>query len=123
MFTVSIARAAGLCLLSGLLSFGAGIVTGIGYGEDKEYAKRAREDEVAQKIADRVLLNVAQHIANIQVTNKTIVQEITNEVQTDIRYRDFELSDGMLQRINEALTGQRRPPSDSSVPGTAPTVE
>ena len=107
-----------LGLLGAALSFAAGTWYGTGLGEDREYAKRAREDAIIKKVQDTATQSAADAIAKIKVRNTTIHQEVQREVQTDIRYLDCRHAPGMLPRINEALTGQRAEGSDNGkLPG------
>ena len=109
-----------LGLLGAALSFAAGTWYGTGLGEDREYAKRAREDAIIKKVQDTATQSAADAIAKIKVRNTTIHQEVQREVKTDVRYVECRHIDGMLPRINEALTGQRETgPNDGKLPEAA----
>lgn len=103
-------------LLGTVLAFGAGTWYGTGLGEDREYAKRAREDKIVEDVAQRVSEDTAKAIAKIKVRNTIIKQEIEREIRTDVRYVDCTHTDRLLSRINEALTG-RQDIGDSKLPG------
>lgn len=92
-------------LLGMTLAFAGGTWYGTGLGEDKEFAKRAREDALVTKVQDATTQAAADAISKIKVRNTTIRQEVEREIQTDIRYVDCRHAPGMLPRINEALTG------------------
>lgn len=95
-------------LLGMAVSFAAGTWYGTGLGEDKEYAKRAREDAVVQQVTQNVNQATAESISKIRVRNTTIRQEVEREIQTDIRYVDCRHAPGVLNRLNEALAGGAR---------------
>lgn len=105
-------------LLGMTLSFAAGAWYGTGIGEDKEYAKRAREDAIVEKVQEATNKSTAEAIAKIKVRNTTIRQEVEREIQTDVRYIECRHTPGVYDGLNEALTGQRKASaSDSKLPG------
>ena len=113
-----------LLLIGGLLmwvsSVGAGIWYGMDLGQDKEYAKRAREDAIIQKVSDAAQTAAAEAIAANKPINQTIVQKATREVQTNTVYRDCLNSAVQLRNINQALTGSDQPAGDSQLPSPGP---
>lgn len=94
-----------LGLLGAALSFAAGTWYGTGLGEDREYAKRAREDAIIKKVQDTATQSAADAIAKIKVRNTTIHQEVQREVKTDVRYVECRHTPAVFEKINEALTG------------------
>lgn len=105
-------------LLGMAVSFAAGTWYGTGLGEDKEFAKRAREDDLVQKVQTASTQSAADAIAKIKFRNTTIHQEVQREIQTDVRYVDCRHAPGVLSKVNEAITGQRtESPADGKLPG------
>ena len=96
--------------LAASLSFLAGTWYGTGLGEDKEFAKRAREDALVQKAGEAAQQSAAAAIAQLKPRNVTIRQEIEREIQTRTEYRDCRHGPDGLRSINEALTGIRAEP-------------
>ena len=113
-----------ILLIGGLLmwvsSVGFGVWYGMDLGQDKEYAKRAREDAIVQKVSDAAQIAAATAIAANKPINQTIVQRATREVQTNTVYRDCRNTVNGLRDINQALTGADQPASDSQLPGPGP---
>ena len=114
-----------LLLIGGLLmwvsSVGFGVWYGMDLGQDKEYAKRAREDAIIQKVSDAAQTAAATAIAANKPVNQTIVQRATREVQTNTVYRDCRNTVNGLRDINQALTGTDQPAGDSQLPSASPT--
>ena len=113
-----------LLLIGGLLmwvsSVGFGIWYGMDLGQDKEYAKRAREDAIIQKVSDAAQTAAATAIAANKPINQTIVQKATREVQTNTVYSTCINTAGQLRNINQALTGSDQPAGDSQLPSSSP---
>lgn len=105
-----------LGLLGMALSFAAGTWYGTGLGEDREFAKRAREDAIVTQVRETAQQAAADAIANIKPRNVTIQQEIQREIQTRTEYRDCRHGPGGVQLINEALTGRPQPVGSSELP-------
>lgn len=101
-----------------LLAFAGGTFYGMGLGEDREFAKRAREDAIVTQVREAAQSAAAQEIAKIKPRNVTIKQELQREVQNHHFYRDCRHSADGLRVINEALTGRPQPASDGKLPGT-----
>lgn len=95
-----------LALLGMALSFAGGTWYGTGIGEDREYAKRSREDAIVAKAGEAAQLATAAEIAKIKPRNVTIRQELDREIQTRVEYRDCRHSPDGLRLINEAITGR-----------------
>lgn len=109
-------------LLGMALAFAGGTWYGMGLGEDKEFAKRAREDDIVQKVQTASTQSAADAIAKIKFRNTTIHQEVQREIQTDVRYFECRHAPGVLPKINEAITGQRtESPADGKLPGNLAT--
>lgn len=108
-----------LQILLGLtLSFAGGTWYGMGLGEDREFAKRAREDAIVSKVGEAAQLAAAGEIAKIKPRNITIRQELDREIQTRVEYRDCRHGPDGLRLINEALTGRAESAGDRQLPGT-----
>lgn len=109
-------------LLGMALAFAGGTWYGTGLGEDREYAKRTREDDIVQKVQTASTQSAADAIAKIKFRNTTIHQEVQREIQTDVRYFECRHAPGVLSKINEAITGQRtESPADGKLPGNLAT--
>lgn len=109
-------------LLGVALAFAAGTWYGTGLGEDREYAKRAREESIIQKAGEAAQSAAAGEIAKIKPRNVTIRQELEREIQTRVEYRDCRHGPDGVRLINEALTGRAEPAGGGKLPGTDATV-
>lgn len=105
-------------VLAVLLAFGGGTWYGIGIGEDREFAKRAREEAIVEKVSQAAQASAAEAIAKIKPQNVTIKQEVEREIRTNTVYADCRNTPGGMRGINEALTGKRQPSGDRKLPGT-----
>lgn len=105
-------------ILAALLAFGAGSWFGMGIGEDREFAKRAREDAIVEGVKAAAIQGAAEAIAKNKPRNVTIRQETEREIRTEIQYRDCRHSALSVRNINEALTGKQEPAGDRKLPGT-----
>jgi hypothetical protein len=103
-------------LLGTALAFGAGTWYGTGLGEDKEFAKRAREDSIVQKAGEAAQLAAAGEISKIKTRSTVIRQQTEREIRENTRYIDCRLTDGVFSHINEALTGRAQPAGAGGVP-------
>jgi len=101
-------------------SVGFGVWYGMDLGQDKEYAKRAREDEIVKKVSDAAQMAAATAIAANKPVNQTIVQRATREVQTNTVYRDCLNTSDQLRNINQALTGAAQPAGGLKLPSPGP---
>lgn len=111
-----------LALLGMALSFAGGTWYGTGLGEDREFAKRAREDAIVTKASEAAQLAAAGEIAKIKPRNITIRQELDREIQTRVEYRDCRHGPDGLRLINEALTGRVQPVGGGELPRTDSAV-
>ncbi len=75
--------------------------------------------EAAQAAADSAASAAATAISKIKVQNRTIMNEVQREVQTNTVYRDCRHSDEQLRRINAALTGEQLEPAGRGLVPTA----
>lgn len=89
---------------------------GTGLGEDKEYAKRAREDAIVQKAGEAAQSAAAAAIAANKPINQTIVQKVQREIQTNTVYADCRHSPDGLRLVNQAITGRAQPAGDGQLP-------
>ena len=108
-------------VLASLLAFGGGTAVGIGLGEDKEYAKRAREESIVAKVGEAAQVGAALAIAKNRPRNVTIRQEIEREIQTRTLYRDCRHAPDGVRLINEALTGRADTADAGQLPGADAT--
>ncbi len=89
---------------------------GTGLGEDKEYAKRAREDRIVQQAGEAAQSAAASVIAANKPVNQTIVQKVQREIQTNTVYADCRHSPDGLRLVNQAITGRAQPVSGVQLP-------
>jgi len=94
-------------LLVWVSSVGFSVWYGMDLGQDKEFAKRAREDEIVKKVSDAAQIAAATAIAANRPKNVTNVQEVRREIQEKVVYRECVNTPGVLLGINAALTGER----------------
>lgn len=113
---------AGAGVLASLLAFGGGAAVGMGIGEDREFAKRAREDAIVTKVSDAAQVAAAAAIAKNRPRNVTIRQETEREIQTRTEYRDCRHGPNGVRLVNEALTGRAEPAGGVQLPGTGATA-
>lgn len=92
-------------VLATALAFGGGVAVGMGLGEDKEYAKRAREDSIVEKATVAFDKAAGEHIAKIKPRNVTIRQETEREIKTNTVYADCRVPPAGVRLANEAITG------------------
>ena len=105
-------------VLASVLAFGGGTAFGIGLGEDREFAKRAREDTIVANVSQAAQVAAAAAIAKNRPRNVTIRQETEREIQTRTEYRDCRHGPDGVQLVNEALTGRAEPTGAVQLPGT-----
>lgn len=111
-----------LTLLGMALSFASGTWYGTGLGEDREFAKRAREEAIVTKAGEAAQLAAAGEIAKIKPRNITIRQELDREIQTRVEYRDCRHGPDGLRLINEALTGRAESADGGQLPRVGAVV-
>jgi hypothetical protein len=103
--------------LASLLAFGGGTVLGMGLGQDREFAKRAREESIVAKVSEQAQQGAANAIAALKPVNKTIVQKTQREITENVVYRDCRVPADGMRLANEAITGQRpQPAGDKQLP-------
>lgn len=105
-----------------LVAAGMAYVQGRRDGRELETAKAAREHQIAVMAVDKASSAAAAAIREIKVTNTTIKQRVEREIQTRVEYRDCRHAPGVLDDINETLTGKRpKPAGGGVVPSANPT--
>jgi hypothetical protein len=85
-------------------------------GADGEIAKQKKLDDVVIAVKEAAQTGAAQAIAANQPINKTIVQKVQHEIQTNTVYAECKHTPGGLSGINEALTGRPQPAGDRKLP-------
>lgn len=90
-------------LLGCTLAFAGGTWYGTGLGEDREYAKRAREEAIVAKAVEGSEKAAAKAIAANKPIYTTIKQQATYEHTTERIYSDCKLPASGVQRINAAI--------------------
>lgn len=95
---------------------GAGYVA-FGLGQDNITAFNAKAEQIVRDTREAAQTGAAQAIADNQPVNKTIVQKVQHEIQTNTVYAECKHTPGGLSGINEALTGRPQPAGDSKLPG------
>lgn len=88
-------------------SGGGGFWYGTAVGEDRETARNARDDQVAQQTREAAAKGTAEVIAQLKPINKTIVQRSEKEIYENTVYRDCRVPAAGVQLANEAITGIR----------------
>jgi hypothetical protein len=66
----------------------AGVIWGMGVGEDRFAARQLRDEHVAAVATEAAASAAAQAIANISIRNVTVNNELVREVQTREVFRD-----------------------------------
>ena len=87
-----------------------------GAGQDNVTAFNAKSVEIVQATREAAQTGAAQAIADKQPVNKTIVQKVQHEIQTNTVYAECKHTDAGLRGVNEALTGRPQPVGDSKLP-------
>jgi hypothetical protein len=112
-----IGAAAPYFLAAALIASGAAYLKGRQDGKAIAAAQEARDERVAVIAAESAASAAAVAIRQIRITNTTIQQRLEREIQTRVQYVDCRHAPGVLDTINEALTGQRpKPPAGGGVP-------
>lgn len=94
-------------LVAVLAAGGGGFWYGTAVGEDRETARNARDDQVAQQTREAAAKGTAEVIAQLKPINKTIVQRAQKEIYENTVYRDCRVPAAGVQLANEAITGVR----------------
>jgi len=116
------AAAAPYFLAAALVASGAAYLKGRQDGKSIAAAQEARDERVAVIAAESAASAAAVAIRQIRITNTTIQQRLEREIQTRVQYVDCRHAPGVLDTVNEALTGQRpKPPPGGSLPAADPT--
>ncbi len=86
---------------------------GIGYNRGASHMKNSitadilREEQLAQRIYDQTILATASEISKIEITNKTIRQEVEREIRTETIYMECRHTDDTKRMLDAILTGER----------------
>ncbi len=99
-------------------SAGGAFWYGTGVGEASVLARQKHDDDTVRKTREAAQKGAADAIAQIKITNTTVHQRAETVVREHVVYGDCRHVDGMLDRINEAITGRPQRPGDSKLPGT-----
>lgn len=105
-------------LLGAALACAGAFWYGTEVGADGEIAKQKKLDDVVIAVKEAAQTGAAVAIAANQPVNKTIVQKVQHEIQTNTVYAECKHTDAGLRGINEALTGRPQPAGDSKLPET-----
>jgi hypothetical protein len=104
-------------VLGALLACGGSFWYGTEVGADGVIASQKKTDDLVREVTAAALTGAATAIAANQPINKTIVQKVQHEVQTNTVYAECKHTAAGLRGINEALTGRPQPAGDSKLPG------
>lgn len=94
----------------------AGYVYGRTDGAALTQAQIAHAAQVEQRAIDAAAKAAAQAIAGIRVQNKTIQAKVEREIQTHTVYVECRHAPGVLDSINDALTGRANGRPNAGVP-------
>lgn len=93
--------------LAWALSLGAGVYQAFQYGQQAEQGKQAAAKDLLRETREQAQQGAAEAIAKLAPVNKTIVQRIQNETQTNVVYRECRHTPDGLRDLNQAITGVR----------------
>ncbi len=99
-------------------SLGGAFWYGTGVGGDQITARNVRDDDVVRQTREAAQKGAADEIAKIQPINTTVYQKAETVVREHVVYGDCRHVDGMLDRVNAAITGRSQRPGDRKLPGT-----
>jgi len=102
--------------LVGLLACIGSFFYGQSVGADGEIAKQKKLEDIVREVTLAADIGAAKAIAANQPVNKTIVQKVQHEIQTNTVYAECKHTPLGLSGINEALTGRPQPVGDSKLP-------
>lgn len=92
------------------LTLAGSATTGYFYGgkhmKNRMIAELARENELAQEVFDAAVKGAAQEIANIEIVNTTIREELEREVRYETRYLECRHDDDTYRLLNALLSGE-----------------
>jgi hypothetical protein len=94
--------AAGVALVGAI---GGAYIKGRGDGRAVEIAERVTLEEVARTAREASQQAAAEAIAQIEVKNVTIRQELETQIREKPVYRDCFADQRVLDTVNEAITG------------------
>lgn len=93
---------------------------GTNVGADGEIAGQAKINQAIADTKEQAQLGASLEIAKIKIVNTTVRQRAETVVRDNVRYVDCRHADGMLDTLNEALTGSAKPASAGKLPATHP---
>lgn len=96
-------------VVAALLTGAGGFFYGLDVGQDKEFAKRAREDVIVADSRKAMANAAAEAIAKNRPINTTIRQEVEREIRENTVYQSCAITDGVRDNIDAALTGKTKP--------------
>lgn len=102
-------------MLGWAASVGGAFFYGQGVGADAITAKQAAVDQAIQDTRAAAQQSAAEAIAKLAPVNKTIVQKVQREIQTERVYSDCRVPPAGVQLANEAITGRPSAEPASSV--------
>lgn len=115
-------QAAPYFLLAAAVAAGTAYVKGRHDGKEVAAVTALREERVAAQAASAAASAAAAAISQIRVQNTTIQQKVEREIQTRVEYRDCRHAPGVLDSVNEALTGRPNPAPGDRVPAADAAV-
>lgn len=95
-------------VLTGWVSFGL--------GEDHNVAANAKTEKLIADTREAAQQGAAAAIAQLAPVNKTIVQKVQHEIQTNTVYADCRNTPIGMSSVNSALTGRTIPASGVKLP-------
>lgn len=87
-----------------LIAIGGAFGYGVHVGKDSEIAAQARAADAETRAMNAAAVAIANGIADIQVKQVTIRQEVEHDVRTNTIYRECHHSVDGLRDLNAALT-------------------
>lgn len=99
----------------------AGYVKGSNDAENEFLAETAREQQIARIAYDNALAATASEIAKIEVTNKTIRQDLEREIRYEPIYIDCRHTPGVKRLLDAILLGEA--PAESFDPSVLPATD
>ena len=88
-----------------IISLLAGIVSGAWGGYEFATGQQAKEEQLVAKVQEAASISAANAIANIEIKNTTIRQEVQREIIENVVYRDCHHTPDGMRLINDALRG------------------
>lgn len=98
----------------------AGYVYGRSDGAALTEAQIAKAEQIEQRATDAAAKAAAQAIKGIRIQHQTIQAKVEREIQTHTVYADCRHAPGVLDSINQALTGRANGGANAGVPAAQP---